>query len=195
MPRKAVLAVAALVLVGAGAAVAATQATGPAITSVCVNDTNGLIRASDVCRDGEHAASVGGGGSSTRVTQNGTFTVPWGETGGAKALPLTGVTISGRCETFTNPFGGGDGANARALIEAPSGKTMDYFPNFGNPPTTSSVLQPPAASFVPGMGSNTSAQHAILTSNGATATIETGGYVNSDARTCVFLWQAVEAPN
>ena len=35
------------------------------------------------------------------ITQNGTFSVPWGETGGATVLPLTGVTVSGRCEIFT----------------------------------------------------------------------------------------------
>ena len=149
------------------------------------------------CRDGEHSLTIGGGGGNAQATQKGTFTVPWGETAGAKQLPLTGVTLSGRCETFSGPFGG-EGASARLFIETPSGQTMDVFPGpFNSSPTgVSSILLPPVASFFPGMGTNGgTTQHAILTANGATATITVGGTTDNAARTCLFLWQAVEAPN
>jgi hypothetical protein len=36
---------------------------------------------------------------------------------------------------------------------------------------------------------------AIAKANAATATLTLGGYVDTTARTCVYLWQAVEAPN
>jgi hypothetical protein len=191
-----VVAVAVVTLaLGAGIAVAATRTAASDGTNVCVNDTNGLMRAAATCRDGEHALVIGGGGT-VRATQNGTFSVPWGETGSGKVLPLTGVTISGRCEVFSTPFGG-DGANARALVEAPAGKTMDFFPgDFNASPTgVSSILLPPAASFLPGMGTHASTQYAVLTANAATATLTVGGYVDPDSRTCTYLWQAVEAPN
>jgi hypothetical protein len=45
------------------------------------------------------------------------------------------------------------------------------------------------------MGTSGGTPNAILTANGATATITTGGAVNADAQTCTFLWQAVEAAN
>ena len=35
----------------------------------------------------------------------------------------------------------------------------------------------------------------IVTSNGATATIHFGAQVNAPARTCTYVWQAIEAPN
>jgi hypothetical protein len=130
------------------------------------------------------------------VTQNGSFTVPWGSTAGSKVLPLTGVTVSGTCEVFEGPFGG-EGANARALVQAPTGKTMDFFPGEFNvsPKGVTSRLMAPAGSVVPGMGTSSVNQYAILTANNATATITVGGYVEADSRTCTFLWQAVEAPN
>jgi hypothetical protein len=97
---------------------------------------------------------------------------------------------------FTAPFGG-EGANARVLVEAPSAKTMDFFPGEFNasPTAVTSRLLPPTSSFVPGMGKNASTVYAILTANAATATLTIGGYVDPDSRTCMFLWQAVEAPN
>ena len=196
MSRRVIAAVVVFVLaLGASVAYAATQTTASAGTNVCVNDTNGLMRVAETCRDGEHPLTIGGGGG-IQVTQNGTFTVPWGETGTGKILPLTGVTVSGQCDVFSTPFGG-DGVNARVLIEAPAGKTMDFFPGEFNadPRGVSSILLPPAASFLPGMGTHASTEYAILTAMAATATITIGGYADPDSRTCTYLWQAVEALN
>jgi hypothetical protein len=193
MNRAAIVAVAAAVLaLGAGVAFAATQATAAGGTKVCVNNTNGVVRVADVCRDGEHPLTIGGGGT-TQVTQNGTFSVPWGETGSGKVLPLTGVTISGRCDTIPPEFGGG--ALPRLLIEAANGTTMDAFADVAAPGTgKTSLLLPPAGGSNPS-GVSAGTRYAILTSNGATATITVGGTADVNARTCIFLWQAVEAPN
>jgi len=193
MNRAAIVAVAVTVLaLGAGVAFAATQATASGGTNVCVNNTNGVVRVADVCRDGEHALTIGGGGA-TQVTQNGTFSLPWGQTGGGKLLPLTGVTILGRCDTIPPEFG--EGGLPRLLIEAANGTTMDVFADFGNAGTgKTSVLLPPAGGSNPG-GVSVGTRTAILTSNGATATITVGGTADVNARTCIFLWQAVEAPN
>ena len=193
MNRAVIVAVAVAVLaLGAGVAFAATQATAAGGTKVCVNNTNGLVRVADVCRDGERPLTIGGGGA-TQVTQNGTFSVPWGETGSGKVLPLTGVTISGRCDTIPPEFGGG--ALPRLLIEAANGTTMDVFADIGTAGTgKTSVLLAPAGGSNPG-GVLVGTRPAILTSNGATATITVGGTADVNARTCIFLWQAVEAPN
>ena len=195
MSRKLmVAAVVFMIALGVGAAFAASQSSS--LTSACVNDASGLLRAADACREGEHRVSIGGGGSVT-VTQNGSFTVAPGETGGAKTLPLTGVTLSGRCETLAVPFGDGQAVNARILVEAPAGKTMEFFPpDFNATPTTSSKLLPPVASLVPGMGMSTQLQpDAILTASGATASLTIGGSVDVSSKACTFLWQAVEAAN
>jgi len=197
MSRRVIAAVVVAVLaLGAGVAYAATQ-TASSGTNVCVNDTNGLMRAADACREGEHPLTIGGGGGNGQVTQNGTFAVPWGDTGGPKILPLTGVTVSGRCEVFPLPFGPGEGANARLLVEAPAGKTMDFFPADFNasPIAVTSRLLSPGGGFFGGMGQSTTMVSAILTANAATATITMSGYVDPNARTCTFLWQANEAPN
>jgi hypothetical protein len=193
MNRAAIVAVAVAVLaLGAGVAFAATQATAAGGTKVCVNNTNGVVRVADVCRDGEHPLTIGGGGT-TQVTQNGTFSVPWGETGSGKVLPLTGVTISGRCDTIPPEFGGG--ALPRLLIEAANGTTMDAFADVAASGTgKTSLLLPPAGGSNPS-GVSAGTRYAILTSNGATATITVGGTADVNARTCIFLWQAVEAPN
>jgi hypothetical protein len=194
MNRAVIVAVAVAVLaLGAGVAFAATQATASGGTNACVNNTNGLVRVADACRDGEHALTLGGGGA-TQVTQNGTFSVPWGQTGSGKVLPLTGVTISGRCDTIPPEFG--EGGLPRALLEAASGKTMDVFADSTSPAGTgkTSALMPPAGGSNPG-GVFVGTRSAILTSNGATATITVGGTADVAARTCIFLWQAVEAPN
>lgn len=196
MSRKVIAPVVVVLLaLGAGVAYAASQTTASAGTNACVNDVNGLLRVAETCHEGEHQLTIGGGGG-VQVTQNGTFSVPWGETGTGKILPLTGVTVSGKCDVFSTPFGG-DGANARVLVQAPAGQTMDFFPGDFNasPEGVSSILLPPAASFVPGMGTHASTEYAILTANAATATITIGGYVDPDSKTCTYLWQAVEAPN
>jgi hypothetical protein len=186
----AVVGVSAIAL-GAGVALAASQTSS--ISSACVNDVNGLMRASETCRDGEHLVAIGSG-SNVAVTQNGSFTVAANASGGAKTLPLTGATLSGRCETFTSPFGG-DGATARVLVEAPAGKTMDLFPAFDGPSSVSSKLLPPAGSLIPGMGpSSGSPVTAIFTVNGSTATLAIGGTVDGTTKACTFLWQAVEVP-
>ena len=193
MSRRLIAVIAAVLVVGVGGAVAATRTASSGGTNVCVNDTNGLVRVAETCREGEHPLTIGGGGA-TQATQNGTFSVPWGQTGTGKVLPLTGVTISGRCDTIPPEFGGG--GLPRLLIEAASGKTMDVFagstPGAGTGKT--SVLLPPAGGSNPG-GTSVGTQSAILTSNGATATITVGGTADADAQTCTFLWQAVEAPN
>lgn len=197
MSRRVIAAVVVVVLaLGAGVAFAATQTTASGGTNVCVNNTNGLVRVAEACRDGEHPLTIGGGGT-TQVTQDGTFSVPWGGDGAGKVLPLTGVTVLGRCEVFSPPFGGGEGANARVLVQAPGGKTMDFFPGDFNasPRSVSSILLPPAASFFPGLEKHAGTVYATLTANSATATITIGGYVDPDSRTCTYLWQAVEAPN
>jgi hypothetical protein len=192
MNRAVIVAVAlAMLALGAGAAFAATQTTASGGTNVCVNNTNGVVRVADTCRDGEHPLTIGGGGA-TQATQNGTFSVPWGETGSGKVLPLTGVTILGRCDAVPPEFG--EGGLPRLLIEAPGGTTMDVFTDGAGGTGKTSVLLPPAGGFSPfGVGVGT--RSAILTSNGATATITVGGTADVAARTCIFLWQAVEAPN
>jgi hypothetical protein len=192
MNRAVIVAAAVAVLaLGVGVSFAATQTTASGGTDVCVNNTNGLVRVANLCRDGEHPLTIGGG--TTNVTQNGTFRVPWGETGAGKVLPLTGVTISGRCDTIPPEFGGG--ALPRLLIEAANGKTMDVFADVAASGTgRTSVLLPPAGGSNPS-GVSAGTRYAILTSNGATATITVGGTADVDARTCIFLWQAVEAPN
>jgi hypothetical protein len=63
MSRVVIVAVAVVVLaLGAGVAFAARQATASGGTDVCVNNTNGLVRVADLCRDGEHRVIIGGGG-------------------------------------------------------------------------------------------------------------------------------------
>jgi hypothetical protein len=194
MNRAVLVAVAVAVLaLGAGVAFAATQATAAGGTNVCVNNASGLIRVADSCRDGEHPLTIGGGGT-TQVTQNGTFSVPWGETSSGKVLPLTGVTLSGRCDSIPPEFG--SGGLPRLLIEAANGTTMDVFADStaGAGTAKTSALLPPAGGSSPS-GVSVGTRDAILTSNGATATITVGGTADADAKRCIFLWQAVEAPN
>jgi hypothetical protein len=198
--RNIILAVVAVALAfGASVAFAATQTTASAGTNVCVNDTNGLLRVADTCRAGEHPLTIGGGGGgNAQVTQNGTFTLAGGETSVAKALPLTGVSVSGRCIVAPSPFPGlSDGIAALAVAEAASGATMDIFRpgGGGNPVGQSSTILggfgAPPGTTIAGSGALT----AIVSSNGATATIIVGAYGDPNSKTCTFLWQAVEAPN
>jgi hypothetical protein len=198
MVARITVAVIAALALGAGVAVAATHLASSTATAVCVNDTNGLMRAASTCRDGEHALTIGGGGN-VAATQHGTFTVPWGQSGTGKVLVLTGVTVSGRCEL---PPETGDIALARILIEAASGKTMDAFTETGpdqNPIGRTSMLTRPISSGGTGPFGDVPARNstlaAIVTSNGATATMTLGGYVDTSSRTCRYLWEAVEVPN
>jgi uncharacterized membrane protein len=192
--RVIVAAVVAVLALGAGVALAATQTTASGGTNVCVNDQNGLVRVAETCRAGEQPLTIGGGGGNAQVTQHGTFTVPWGETGTGKVLPLTGVTVSGRCDRFTPPPGTeGDYANAFLVVEAASGQTMDVFTNaFNTDPRGRASASLYLATYGPGY-SYPGTAYTLLTANGATATVTAGASVN--ANNCVFLWQAIEAVN
>jgi hypothetical protein len=185
--------VGAVLALSAGVAVAATQLASSDGTQVCVNATNGLMRVASTCREGEYPLTIGGGGD-VRVTQNGTFTVPLGETGTGKTLPLTAVAISGRCALVTPPpeFGAPFGI-ARVLVEAEEGKTMDAFSSQSGTIGGQSLLTAPFANTTT-ESSRFGTTSLIVTSNGATATITVGGFIDLDAG-CKFLWQAVEAPN
>ena len=200
MSRRLVAVVAASVLaVGVGAAVAATHTTSSSGTNVCVNNTNGLVRVADTCRDSEHPLTIGGGGN-LQVTAMDTFSVQWGETGGSKVLPLTGITVSGRCQIVSAPTVDGEVGLARVGFEAASGKTMNVFRGGQSSPLnlTSDLTVPLSnggtISGNPLTPSNSSGSM-ILTSNGATATLSVGAYVDVNARTCIYTWQAFEAPN
>ena len=189
-------ATAAVVLaVGAAVALAGTRTTAAGGLEVCVNDTNGLMRAASTCRAGESPLTLGAGGGDTRVTQEGTFTVPFGETRVGKTLPLTGVTVSGRCDVFTAPAPPEEGANPRIELDAASGTTMDAFGGFGATIAGQTLLLPPAGGVRTSFRRNFGSIGAIVTSNGATATMTIGSGADFDTRTCTFLWQAVEAPN
>ena len=185
---------------GAGVAYAATQMASSDGTQVCVNQTNGLMRASSMCREGEYAMTIGGG-SDVVVTQNGTFTVAVGTTGTSKTLPLTGVTVAGYCQLQTPPPPMTESGLARIVLAMPSG-TMDAFAssgaggNVGTIGGTSLTTGPAAAgggsapgTVAYGVGS------ATVTANGATATITFGAHVDPATKTCAYLWQATEAPN
>jgi hypothetical protein len=200
MTARVTTAVVVVLALSAGAAYAASRLASAEGTDFCVNNTNGSVRVASTCRDGEHRLTIGGGGD-VRVTQNGTFTVPWGSTGTGKLLPLTGVTVSGRCET--TPPEAGDIGLARIVLDAPSGQTMDVFAQDGGPNDPrgrATFLTRPLSSggtFAGGgpLQASNGELTAIAQANAATATLTLGGYVDTAARTCVYLWQAVEAPN
>ena len=141
-----------------------------------------------------------GGGSDVVVTQNGTFTVAVGETGAAKTLPLTGVTVAGKCELVTAPPAASEGGLAR-ILSASSG-TMDAIASSGTGGQVgtfggTTLTTGPAA--VAGSGASSAIANgvgsAIVTANGATATITFGTHVDTTTKSCVYLWQATEAPN
>jgi hypothetical protein len=139
-----------------------------------------------------------GGGSDLRVTQEGSFTVSGSATSTPVTLPLTGVQVSGKFEVQTPPPPYPEAGLARIVLLAPSGGTMDAFTTPGGVGTiggTSLTTYP----FVAYGGSDSlyGAGSAVVTANGATATITYGAQVNmaTTPRTCTFLWQATEAPN
>ena len=183
---------------GAGVAYAATQLQSSEGTNVCVNQTNGLMRATSTCRDGEYAMTIGGG-SDVRVTQSGTFTVEGGVTSAPMTLPLTGVTISGKCEVQTPPPPYPLAGLARVILAAPSGG-MDAFvttPNGGGGTIGgTSVTTLPVVAYG-GSSSMFGAGWAVVTANAATAQITIGAQVDMSTtpKTCSYLWQAIEAPN
>jgi len=192
MVRKIIASIVVLFALSAGVAYATTQLTASSVTQVCVSKATGLVRVAATCRPDEQVMTIGGGGN-VQAT-NGTATVPWGETGGSSALPLTGVTLSGRCDLAPPEYG--VIANARLLIEAASGQTMDVVGNGQSTPLTrSSILLPPAGSYSEFYGAQAGMAKALVRTNGGTATITVGGYGDPDAQTCSFFWQAVEARN
>ena len=141
-----------------------------------------------------------GGGSNVVVTQNGTFTVAVGETGAAKTLPLTGVTVAGKCELVTAPPAPSEGGLAR-ILSASSG-TMDAIASSGTGGQVgtfggTTLTTGPAA--VAGSGASSAIANgvgsAIVTANGLTATITFGTHVDTTTKSCAYLWQATEAPN
>jgi hypothetical protein len=194
MFARAILAIIIVLVLGTGGAFAASHLAASGGTAVCVNDTNGLIRASSTCRDGEHALTIGGGGN-VQATQNGTFTLAAGETSAGRALPLTGASVSARCQVVPAPFPGvSDGIVGSLVIQAASGTTMDIPSQYGGnaqSSTTFGGFGAPPGSPTGGGGTAT----LILTSSGATATITAGGFGDPASKTCTFLWQAVESPN
>ena len=195
MVTRIIVSVVAVLTLSAGVAYAATQLASSDGTRVCVNKASGLMRVASTCRAGEYPLTIGGGGD-VRVTQNGTFTVDWGATGTGKTLPLTGVTVSGRCELVTSPPAppGPDIGLGRLLIT--TGGSMTAFSGFGFGTVGGTSLLTIPATSASGTGINYGVEPAtVVTSNGATATITFGVQVNAPERKCTYLWQAVEAPN
>ena len=195
--RIAAFAVVALAL-GSGVAYAATQLSSSDGTKVCVNNTNGLVRVASSCRDAEYALMIGGGGSPVEV-RNGTFaSVPWGTTSEGVELPLTGVTLAGKCDSYgpippdiPNEIGLG-----RLLITSDTTMVALSDSSFsgGTIAGTSLLTDPSATASGAGVNSRLGA-NTLVVANGATATITFGAQVNAPARTCTYFWQAIEAPN
>ena len=194
MIRRIIASTVVVLALSAGVAYAATQLAASDPTQVCVNDANGLMRVAAVCREGEHAMTIGGEGD-VRVTQEGTFTVGWGTTGLGVTLPLTGVTVAGKCELVTSPPappGTPDIGLARVLL-ATTGNMTAFSGNVGTVAGQSLLTIP--ATTASSSGINHGSGSAIVVSNGATATLTFGAQANGPDRTCTYLWQAVEAPN
>ena len=125
MIAKIISSVVVVLALGAGVVYAATQLTSSNGTQVCVNQTNGLMRASSTCRDGEYAMTIGGGGDAV-VKSGGTVTVGLGATSSPVTLPLTGLSVVAGCDrqpTPPPPYSP-DASVARLVISAQNG-TMD----------------------------------------------------------------------
>lgn len=197
MIKWVIASVVAVLALGAGAAYAAAQLASETVTQVCVNDVNGMMRAASVCRDGEHAATIGGGGGTVQATQEGAVTVAFNATSAGKTLPLTGVKVVGMCELQTPPPPNPPEITLGRLLVTTTGSMTAFTQNFPVAGTIAgkSLLTAPATT-TSGTGINYGiGPTTIVTSNGATATIMFGAQVNAVDRTCTFLWQAVETPN
>jgi hypothetical protein len=124
--------------------------------------------------------------------------VALGTTGAGQLLPLTGVTVAGRCRSTTPPPippPGGFTSNelAEAVVEAGSGSTMDAVSMFsGTFGGQSLVTQPFADTNIDQRRFGTT--NVIVSSGGATATITIGASIELDTGACTFIGQAVEAP-
>ena len=175
---------------------AATQLASTDGTQVCVNKTNGLMRATSTCRESESSITIGGG-NDVVVTQNGTVTVGVGENA-SKALPLTGITVTGRCELLPAappyPF---DQVIARIRLDAASGETMDILPAkvIGGSSWVDPQLLAGAGVFNGQTITGGNFRSYVVSSRGATATITVSAIATTTPQTCSFLWQATEAPN
>jgi len=183
----------------AGVALAAAQLASSEGTLVCVNNTNGLVRVDSTCRVGEYPMAIGGG-SSVRVTGGLSSGVAWGATATAGTLPLTGVTLAWKCRLYTPPPGQGL-EFAKPELHVTTSGSMTAFGGTGNlgggtiGGNSISVLGSGIAGGTSSPVSYGSEPPAVVTSNEATSSIAWGAQVDATAKTCTFLWQAVEAPN
>jgi hypothetical protein len=139
-----------------------------------------------------YAATDGVSSGSGWVTQRGTFTVPVGQTGGSATLPLTGITLAGRCVLNAQA----PSVVAYADLHAAEGKTMDAFvPAGGGAPTIGGTS---ATTYVAAEGesatTNGGVARVIASSNDAIATTTVGGVADWPSQTCTFMWQALEVP-
>jgi len=202
MIKKIIASVVVVLALGAGVAYAATQLAASNGTDVCVNQTNGLMRASSACREGEYAMTIGGG-SDVVATSSGTVTVAVGATSAPTKLPLSGVTVTGVCDRQNPPVPpySPDAAVARMAFSAPNG--MDAVSSggavgggIGNAGTIGGASLTHSIQGVLSVGQITFGYGStIVTANDATATITYGVQLSEPAKTCKFVWQAMEAPN
>jgi hypothetical protein len=119
--------------------------------------------------------------------------VALGTTGAGHLLPLTGVTVAGRCRSTMPPPGFPSEELAQAVVEAGSGSTMEAVSMFaGTSGGQSLVTQPFADTNIDQRRFGTT--EVIVSSRGATATITIGASIDLDTGACTFLGQAVEAP-
>ena len=206
MIRRIVISVVSLLALGTGVAYAATQFASSDGTQVCVNQTNGLMRASETCREGEYAMTIGGG-SNVAVTSSGTLTVGLGSTSTPVTLPLTGLTITAACARFNPPppvppYSPNAGMT-RIVIAAPNGtmnavasQTAPGNPGPGNVATFGGTSLDVMVTVVLNVGDvRYGTGSTIATANGATATITYGAQISEPATTCKIFWQSTEAPN
>jgi hypothetical protein len=119
--------------------------------------------------------------------------VALGTTGAGQLLPLTGVTVAGRCRSTTPPPGFPSDELAQAVLEAASGRSMDALSaQSGTLAGQSLVTQPFADTNIDQRRFGTT--NVIVSSGGATATITIGASIDLDTGACTFIGQAVEAP-
>lgn len=101
MVTRIIVSVAAVLVLGAGVAYAATELMSSDGTQVCVNSANGLVRVATTCREGEYPLMIGGGStvfSTFQVTQD------YNQQDGAYLGPVS-VTVA--CNTGERVVGGG----------------------------------------------------------------------------------------
>jgi hypothetical protein len=187
----------ALLALSAGVAYAATQLASSDGTEVCVNEVNGLMRVASTCRESEYPLTIGGGGNVE--AHSGTFAdVAWGATSTGVTLPLTGVTLAGKCEAQgpVPPYLPYEVGLARLLITRDGGMAAFMDSSFaGGTIGGTSVLTDPATTAHDAGVANHLGTGVLVRANGATATIAFGAQVNAPARTCTYFWHAIESPD